>query len=101
MLLDITTVINGEVAEITLAGELHAAVADRFQSEIERVAAGKPARLVLHVRELTYIASIFLRILLVAKQPRGAAMTIYMVAPQEPVLDTLRRTGLDRSVVIV
>jgi anti-anti-sigma factor len=101
MALNITTTLTEQAAEITLSGELDASVADRFRAELDKVAASKPSHLVLQVRELVYIASVFLRMLLIAKQPRGKDLTIYVVAPQEAVLDTLRRTGLHTAVVIV
>ncbi len=101
MPLNITTILKDEVAEITLSGEMDASVAERFRRELDKVTAAKPARLVLQVKDLAYIASVFLRMLLIAKQPRGKELTIYVVAPQEPVLDTLRRTGLHTAVVIV
>jgi anti-anti-sigma factor len=101
MAFDITTRVNGAIVEITLSGELDARSAPRFQQELEAAASSKPATLVLHTRDLEYIASAGIRMLVFAKQKMGAAVTVYLVAPQEQVLDTLKRTGLQNSVVVV
>jgi anti-anti-sigma factor len=101
MAFDITTRINGAIVEITLSGELDAGSAPRFRQELEAAAPGKPTTLVLHTRDLEYIASAGIRMLIFAKQKMGAAVTLYVVAPQEQVLDTLKRTGLQNSVVVV
>jgi anti-anti-sigma factor len=101
MALEITTVLADSVAEITLSGELDATSAPRFQQELEAAAAGRPTRLVLHVEGLCYMASAGIRMLIFAKQRLGLALDVYVVAPQEPVLETLRRTGLHHSVLIV
>jgi anti-anti-sigma factor len=103
MALDIATMMNdsnGSVAEITLSGDLDAASAPRFRQELETVAASKPTALVLRVRDLVYIASAGIRTLIFAKQKMGPGVTVYLIAPQEQVLDTLQRTGLQNSVVV-
>jgi anti-anti-sigma factor len=91
---------SGSVAEITLSGELDARGAQQFQRELEAVAASTPRRLVLYVRDLTYLASAGVRMLLFAKQKMGPAVDLYVIAPTEPVLDTLRRTGVYASLII-
>ena len=97
---DITTVTKGRVAGLTLSGELDASAARRFQRELEAVAAGAPARLVLYLRDLTYLASAGVRMLIFAKQKMGPAVEVYVIAATELVLDTLRRTGVYASVVV-
>lgn len=101
MAFDITTLINGTIVEITLSGELDANSAQRFRQELETIAPGKPTALVLRTAHLVYIASAGIRVLIFAKQKMGATVTVYMVAPQEQVLDTLRRTGLQNTIVVV
>jgi anti-anti-sigma factor len=96
-----TTEINDNTAIITLAGELDAAAAAVFRAEVEQTAAANPVHLVLQMQELDYIASAGLRVLIFAKQKMGTNVDIYVVAPQEMVLDTLEKTGFDQSVIIV
>jgi anti-anti-sigma factor len=89
-----------DAAEITLAGELDASSAPLFQAELEKAAALKPKRLVLLVKDLDFMASAGIRMLIFAKQKMGPTVDVYVIAPQEPILDTLRRTGLLYSVIV-
>jgi anti-anti-sigma factor len=97
---DITTVTRGEVTGFTLTGELDASAARRFQRELETVAASKPKHLVLYLRDLTYLASAGVRMLIFAKQKMGPAVEVYVIAATGQVLDTLRRTGVYASVIV-
>ena len=97
---DITSVSRGRVAALTLCGELDASAARRFQRELEAAAAGAPQRLVLYLRDLTYMASAGVRMLIFAKQRMGPGVEVYVIAAAEQVLDTLRRTGVYAGVVV-
>ena len=92
-------IVNG-VAKFTLAGELDAGSAPNFRTEIEKVAGQKPKRLVLFVKDLTFMASAGLRVLIFAKQKLGAEVPIYIISPQEPIVDTLEKTGFLQSVYV-
>ncbi len=91
---------NG-IAKITLSGELDASTAPIFRTEVEKAAAEHPKRLVLIMQDLEFMASAGLRVLLFAKQKMGTDIDIYMVAPQEGVIDTLNKTGIIQSVIVV
>lgn len=98
MSLTVSLEMKGSVAWITLAGELDASTAPQFQKELNDAAAKKPTKLVLDVRDLEFMASAGVRMLVFAKQKMGPQVDLIMIAPQEPVLDTLRRTGLLNSI---
>jgi anti-anti-sigma factor len=100
MALSVVLVAKADVAEITLAGELDATTAPLFQAELEKAAAGKPRHLVLLVQGLEFMASAGVRMLVFARQKMGRGVDVYVIAPQEPILDTLRRTGLLHSVIV-
>lgn len=87
-------------AMITLVGELDAAAAPLFRADIERAGKERPERLVLQLQGLTYMASAGLRALIFAKQTMGPSVDLYLVAPQEGVLETIRLTGFDKSCII-
>ena len=93
--------IKDKTATITLSGELDAAAAPAFREAVETVAAASPVHVVLQMSGLDYIASAGLRVLIFAKQKMGVDVDIYVVAPQEMVLETLEKTGFDQSVIIV
>jgi anti-anti-sigma factor len=100
MALSVVLEMNEDVAEITLKGELDATSAGLFQAELERAAASRPKRLVLLVKDLEFIASAGIRMLIFGKQKLGPKVDVYVIDPQEPILETLRRTGLLRSVIV-
>lgn len=90
-----------KVAKITLAGELDSLSARVFQKEIEKVALQSPTELVLDMEHLAFMSSAGLRVLIFSKQKMGVGLTIYVVKPQEAIVDTLEKTGLQHSVNIV
>lgn len=92
---------NNDVAKITLSGELDASTAPQFKAEVEKAAEQKVKRLVLMMQDLDYMASAGLRVLIFTKQKMGADTDIYVVSPQEMVLETLEKTGFDQGVIVV
>lgn len=101
MRFEATTVVTDGVATITLAGELDAAAAPDFRAEIEKAAREHPRRLILLMKDLSYVASAGLRVLIFAKQKLGGNVDIYVVGAQEPVQETLQQTGFQYSCVLV
>ena len=91
---------TGDEARITLRGELDAASAPQFKELIEKAAAGGPQHLVLFVKELTFMASAGLRVLIFARQKMGSGVVIHVVGAQGPVRSTLEMSGFHRSVVV-
>jgi anti-anti-sigma factor len=91
---------TGDEARITLRGELDAASAPQFKELVERAAAAGPQRLVLFVKELSFMASAGLRVLIFARQKMGGGVVIYVVGAQGPVRSTLEMSGFHRSVVV-
>ncbi len=100
MAFDVTVRTDGDVVKMTLIGELDAATAPEFQRAVEEAAAASPRRLVLFVKDLTFLASAGLRVLIFATQKLGDDVAIHVVAPQESVLSTLEMSGFDQSVYI-
>ena len=90
-----------KIAKITLVGEVDSLSAREFQKEIEKLAAESPDELILFVDKLCFISSAGLRVLIFAKQKMGTGLAIYIVKPQESVLETLEKTGLLHSVNVV
>jgi anti-anti-sigma factor len=100
MALSVVLTPHEDAAEISLAGELDASTAPLFQAELVKAAALKPRRLILQVKALDFMASAGIRMLLFAKQKMGPKVDVYVIAPQEPILETLRRTGVIHSVIV-
>jgi anti-anti-sigma factor len=97
----ITSEMTDGAAVLTLAGELDASAAPAFRAEIEKAAAHAPKKLVLIVKDLEYVASAGLRVLIFAKQKMGMGVDVVLVGAQEMVRDTLQKTGFHHSVILV
>jgi|SRR4051812_27730316 anti-anti-sigma factor len=93
-----TLEIVNNVAKITLVGELDAAAAPAFRTDVENAAAAKVKAVALLMKDLEYMASAGLRALVFAKQKMGTQVEIYMIALQEPVMETITMTGFQNSV---
>ena len=93
-------IVNG-VAKITLSGELDAAAAPVFRTDVEKAAAAKVKAVALFMKDLEYMASAGLRALVFAKQKMGPQTEIYMIALQETVMETITMTGFQNSVTFL
>ena len=86
-----------EVAVITLSGELDASVGAQFRDQIELAKAQHARRLALMVKDLEYMSSAGLRVLVFARQKLGPDVDIYLVGAQSQILEPIRQSGLQRS----
>ncbi|MCF0051897.1 anti-sigma factor antagonist [Dyadobacter sp. LJ53] len=101
MAFQIESLIQGQEARFTLHGELDSLSARVFQTEIEKIANQPIDALVLDMEDLSFMSSAGLRVLIYSKQKIGPKLSIYIVKPQELIVDTLTKTGLQHSVTIV
>ncbi|NJL99508.1 MAG: anti-sigma factor antagonist [Synechococcaceae cyanobacterium SM2_3_2] len=88
------------IAKVFLSGELDASAAGQFKAKVEEAAGEHPKKLVLMMQDLEFMASAGLRVLIFARQKMGADVDIYVVGAQEGVVDTLMKTGFNRSVIL-
>ena len=101
MAFSIHTEQSDNVVTMVLAGELDAAAAAEFRAAVDRAAGMAPARLVLTMHDLTFMASAGLRVLVFAKQKMGASVDLYIVGAHDAVKETITMTGFDQSVDMV
>ena len=101
MAFSIESVIASPVATLTLTGELDSLSARVFQTEIEKIANQSIDSLVLDMENLIFMSSAGLRLFIYSKQKIGPQLSIFIVKPQELIVDTLEKTGLHHSVTIV
>ena len=95
-----TTQVTGDIARITLAGELDASSAPDFKAAIEKVMTPTPRRLVLMMKDLSFMASAGLRVLIFAKQ-KLPKTDIFIVGAQPSIVETLQMTGFHYSAVLL
>ncbi len=69
--------------------------------ELKKHAAENPQKLVLMMEDLTFMASAGLRVLIFAKQKMGSDVDVFVVAPQDPVRETMEMTGFHHSVIML
>jgi anti-anti-sigma factor len=101
MAFTVTPKVDGSTTTISLSGELDASSAPQLQQTIDQSTSGDTKTVVLDCKDLEYIASAGLRVLVWAKQRKlGSGVDLYVIAPQEQVLDTLNKTGVNNSVII-
>lgn len=93
--------IDNKIALIKLTGELDASVASLFRSEVESAAKQGAKRLVLMMKDLDYMASAGLRVLIFAKQKMGSDVDVFIVGAQPTILETIQMTGLHHSVILL
>jgi anti-anti-sigma factor len=96
---EVTTTMDGDLAEMTLSGKLDTSTYARFQSEVEAVIAKKPTRIVLYLKDLESIANVGIRVLLFARQRMEVSdrADIYAVAPNAAVREALTRADPEQD----
>ena len=90
---------EGSTARLRLVGEVDGTTAPLVRAEVDKLLSSSPKSLVLQVEELTFMASAGLRVLIFAKQ-KQPSLVIYVVKPQAPIVDTLKKTGFYDGVYV-
>ncbi len=83
------------VAKITLSGRLDATNAPLLQEELKKLSGQEIASLVFLAKDLEYISSAGLRVIIFAKQKIGVHAQVYLVGASETVLSVIKMSGLD------
>jgi anti-anti-sigma factor len=99
--MDIKTAVQGETAEITLAGDLVADSAEELQEQLASLGARGVSRFLLNLGSLNFIDSSGLNVFMGAhKQLRARQGRLVLLSPTEPVRRVLRITGAERKLEI-
>ena len=97
MAFSVTSEQQGDVAILTLSGELDAAAAVDFRNAVDAAAGGDPKKLVLMMDDLTFMASAGLRVLVFAKQKMPSDVELFIVGAHDAVNETITMTGFHYS----
>jgi anti-anti-sigma factor len=97
----VSETVKSGVVKIILSGELDANSAGVFRSEIENASSQHPKHLALVMQDVSYMASAGVRVLVFAKQKMGSGVDIFVIAPQDSVLETLQLTGMDQALYVL
>lgn len=90
----------GEV-DVELKGRLDATVAPQLHEEMAKLQDADIKKVTFDVKELEYIASAGLRVIIFAKQKLGADTQIFMKDVNEDVKQVIEMTGCDNFVTII
>ena len=91
---------NAEL-DITLKGRLDATVAPQLHEELAKMEGGDIKKVTFDVKELEYIASAGLRVIIFAKQKLGADTQIFMKDVNDDVMQVLEMTGSSNFITII
>jgi anti-sigma B factor antagonist len=101
-LLELKTQTDGATVRLSLAGELDIGSAKRVEEELARIEGAAPTTIVLDLRELTFMDSTGLRIILGADaRAREHDRRLVLVQGPDAVSRLLRMTRLDERLEIV
>lgn len=95
-----TVTYNEGVAKIELGGRLDANNAPMLQEELKKLIGQKVDRLVFLAKDLEYISSAGLRVIIFAKQKIGVDAQVYFIGAQESVLSVIKMSCLDNFLTI-
>ena len=90
----------GEV-DIVLKGRLDATVAPQLHEELAKLEGGDIKKVTFDVKELEYIASAGLRVIVFTKQKMGADTQIFMKDVNQDVMQVLEMTGCNNFVTVI
>jgi anti-anti-sigma factor len=90
---------EGNTARLRLVGEVDGTTAPQMRAEVDKLLSSSPRFLILQMEDLTFMSSAGLRVLIFAKQ-KQPSLDIYVVKPQPPIIDTLRKTGFYDGVYV-
>ena len=101
-LLELTTETDGTTVRLALTGELDIAGASRVEQELERIEREPPATIVLDLRELAFMDSTGLRVIVAAdSRAREQARRLVIVRGTDTVQRIIEMTRLDERLEIV
>jgi anti-sigma B factor antagonist len=101
-MLDLTTETDGSTIRLALGGELDIASARQVEQELERIEQQGPATVILDLRQLTFMDSTGLRILVAADgRAREQGRRLVVVRGPEAVQRIFHMTRIDERLEIV
>jgi len=92
---------NGGEVEVDLKGRLDATVAPQLHEEMAKLQGSDIKKVTFNVKELEYIASAGLRVIIFSKQKLGVDTQIFMKDVNDDVKQVIEMTGCDNFVTIL
>ncbi len=86
--------LKDDVVKVELSGRLDATNAEGLQGELKKFSGQSIAKLVFLAKDLEYISSAGLRVIIFAKQKIGVDAHIFLIGAQEAILSVIKMSGL-------
>ena len=100
MVSEIRQDIENETARFTLTGRLDTINAPELTEQLKSLVGRPIKKVVFMAKDLEYISSAGLRAMVFAKQKIGSDTQVYLIQPQQAVLDVVTMTGFDSFLLI-
>jgi anti-anti-sigma factor len=92
----IVTVVKEEaILKVNIKGKLDAVKAPELMDEFKKYMNQGIDKIVFYGEHMEYMSSAGLRTLIFAKQKLGSNVEVYLIKPQEAVLEVINMSGLD------
>ena len=88
------------VVKVDLCGRLDATNAEGLQTELKQFTGKGITQLVFMAKDLEYISSAGLRVIIFAKQKIGVDAHIFLVGAPEAILNVIKMSGLDNFMTL-
>lgn len=91
---------NNDIVEVCLNGYLDASNATELLEDMKKFAGKKISKIIFDAKNLEYIASAGLRVIVFTKQKIGYESDVILRSPQESVVSVVKMSGLDNFIDI-
>jgi anti-anti-sigma factor len=90
----------GTTVKVLLQGRLDAANSPALSEELVKLKGKTIESIVFLAKELEYISSAGIRVIVFAKQKIGENIRIYLIGASETILDVIKMTGLANFMIV-
>lgn len=91
---------NNDIVEIFLNGYLDASNASGLLEDMKKFSGKKISKIIFDAKNLEYIASAGLRVIVFTKQKIGYESDVILRSPQDSVVSVVKMSGLDNFINI-
>jgi len=91
---------NNDCVKVELCGRLDATNAEGLQIELKKFCGQRIEKLVFFAKDLEYISSAGLRVIIFAKQKIGVDARLFLIGAQDTILSVVKMSGLDNFMAI-
>jgi anti-anti-sigma factor len=91
---------SGNILKITITGRLDAGNSSALSNKLSEYKGKTINDMVFYVKNLEYISSAGIRVIVFAKQKIGENSKIYLIGANETVLDVINMTGLANFMIV-